>query len=71
MSSRREAMKTYERWIEQLPKGWTLDLTKGGHVSFMGPQGERATFPQSPSDHRAMKNSRAFLRRLSGVRGLR
>ena len=43
--------------------GWTIGHTKRGHLRFIAPDGRKVFAPGSPSDHRAVKNMVAFLRR--------
>lgn len=45
--------------------GWKVE--KGGkHLKFIPPNGGQIVFcPATPSDHRSVKNTRAFLRRAS------
>jgi hypothetical protein len=45
--------------------GWTVTRTERGHIKFMPPSG--SAWPMyhcggTPSDHRALKNAKAFLR---------
>lgn len=44
-------------------QGWTAEITKGGHRRFTSPEGEVVFGPFSPSDHRAIRNMVARLRR--------
>lgn len=64
---RREARKVYRAWLGQLP-GWGLEETGGDHLRFVGPEGELVHVSATPSDHRALKNARSDLRRVSGRR---
>lgn len=44
--------------------GWTIRRTGGGHLRWTGPNGEGPVFTAStPSDHRAIQNIKATLRR--------
>lgn len=57
------------RQIERAAKkqGFTVGRTSKGHPQFIAPNGERAVFAGTPSDHRAVKNFVAHLRRLGFV----
>lgn len=44
--------------------GWRIELTGGDHVRWYPPDGGRPVVSAlTPSDHRAAKNTRAYLRR--------
>lgn len=43
--------------------GWELTRTRGGHLRLRSPHGATVLFGCSPSDHRAVRNLRADLRR--------
>lgn len=50
--------------VEQaLEEGWTVSPTQNGHLRFTHPCGALVHGPSTPSDHRALKNLRATLRR--------
>jgi hypothetical protein len=46
-------------------KGWTASSTKNGHIRLTSPNWQVVILPSTPSDHRALKNARALLRRIS------
>ena len=61
MSSRTE-MRKVRRQLER--SGFTATKTRGGHWKFGHPNMEGVVFaPDTPSDHRAIKNLHAELRR--------
>lgn len=61
MSSRKDIKKIIRIARSQ---GWDVVPTRGGHILFIDRDGrKRATAPQSPSCHRAIKNLRSYLRR--------
>ncbi len=43
--------------------GWAIGTRASGHLVFSGPRGELVIGSSTPSDHRAMKNLLADLRR--------
>lgn len=43
--------------------GWAIGMRGSGHIAFTGPKGELVIGPSTPSDHRAVKNLLANLRR--------
>ena len=45
-------------------RGWTCDLTRKGHLKLRHPSGAIVIAAWSPSDHRALKNLEARLRRV-------
>lgn len=57
--------KDFTKLIRQLRKnGYVVEMRKGGHYAVMARDGQRlVTLPASTSDHRAIKNARALLRR--------
>lgn len=57
--------KDFERLQEEYrTAGWTIKRTGGGHLRWTGPKGEGPIFTAStPSDHRAIQNVKAMLRR--------
>lgn len=58
------------KMIKRLKKaGWTATPTGSGHLRLEGPHGERQIVPATPSDHRALKNMRADIRRASKAAG--
>lgn len=42
---------------------WNASKTSGGHVCFLGPDGQKVFMASTPSDPRSMKNAVAQLRR--------
>lgn len=48
-------------------QGWTATLRKGGHWKLTSPDGKPYFTGATPSDHRALRNARADLRRLGAV----
>ncbi len=44
-------------------QGWKVLPTKGGHLEFRSPQGQRIFGPSTPSDWRAVRNLLAHLKR--------
>lgn len=44
-------------------QGWTIEMTRGGHVRWTAPSGRVIFSPSSPSDRRAIRNTIAMLRR--------
>ena len=44
-------------------QGWTIQPTKNGHEWWLAPNGERILKSGSASDHRALKNHLALIRR--------
>lgn len=45
-------------------QGWTVESTKKGHITFLSPDGRhRIVCGSTESDHRAVRNTRARLRR--------
>jgi hypothetical protein len=44
-------------------KGWTLSLTHGGHIRWLGPRGQVVISSSTPSDWRATKQLAARLKR--------
>lgn len=56
--------QTKEMRRELVRQGFTATKTRGGHWRFEHPQMEGPVFaPDTPSDHRGMKNLFALLRR--------
>lgn len=49
-------------------QGWKIELTQGNHVRWTSPSGRVIFSAASPSDHRAIRNTVAMLRR-EGFRG--
>ena len=45
-------------------QGWVCALTRSGHWRCQAPDGSLYFASQTPSDHRAIRNTRADLRRL-------
>lgn len=43
-------------------QGWTVRRRRN-HIQFCGPNGEIVMTASTPSDHRALKNTKAWLRR--------
>jgi predicted RNA binding protein YcfA (HicA-like mRNA interferase family) len=43
--------------------GWTVSLTRKGHLRFKAPNGQSYIAPGTPSDHRSIMNTRSMLRR--------
>lgn len=59
-------MKEFRRGLES--RGFKITKTKGGHWRFEHPNMDGPVFgPDTPSDHRGMKNLLAMLRRKLGV----
>lgn len=59
-------MKELRRGLER--RGFTITKTRGGHWRFEHPDMEGPVFgPDTPSDHRGMKNLLATLRRKLGA----
>jgi predicted RNA binding protein YcfA (HicA-like mRNA interferase family) len=44
-------------------QGWRVTATNGDHLRFEGPEGQLVFGPATPSDHRAIRNLVAKLRR--------
>jgi predicted RNA binding protein YcfA (HicA-like mRNA interferase family) len=59
----RHALKELLRAAEA--RGWRVELTRrGGHVRLVHPDGAVVVAAATPSDHRALANLRAQLRRV-------
>lgn len=59
------ASKEIKRLVRDLElQGWRVELRKSGHYVAYAPDGEHmVTFASTPSDHRALRNILALLRR--------
>lgn len=62
-------MKVHPRFKDLLKEsraaGWEVRLTRGDHLRWTHPQASSPVFSAAtPSDHRAVKNTRAMLRRV-------
>lgn len=44
-------------------QGWTVERARNNHYKFRGPRGELVVVGNSISDHRGLKNARAYLQR--------
>jgi predicted RNA binding protein YcfA (HicA-like mRNA interferase family) len=44
-------------------QGWEIRRTRGDHLVWVAPNGRKVYSSATPSDHRAVKNQRARLRR--------
>lgn len=60
MASRKDTLQLI-RWAED--RGWSATLTKGGHVKLTKPGHDTVTVAGTPSDHRAMLNEKARIKR--------
>jgi hypothetical protein len=50
-------------------QGWEVEVTKSNHLKWISPSGERFTSAKTPSDHRAIKYVKQYLRRYGFVDG--
>lgn len=50
-----------------LAQGWRIEPTRNGHERWLSPSGGTAVISGTPSDHRALLNARADLKR-AGLR---
>lgn len=50
-------------------EGWSAERRRAGHWRVCGPRGALGFFAWSPSDYRALRNARSWLRR-AGFRGV-
>lgn len=57
----RKDLRALFRDLEQ--RGWSVEVTGGNHYKLKGPRGQIVFCPGTPSDHRALKNLKAMLRR--------
>lgn len=59
------AKKDFKKVLDQATKqGWRVEQTKGGHWRLYAPDGEHIVHAAStPSDHRALANTIAQMRR--------
>lgn len=57
-----KATDTMLRQVAALP-GWSVKLTRGGHIRVTSPAGAPVFIAKTPSDPRDYRNSRALLRR--------
>jgi len=46
-----------------IKQGWTIYFTRSNHFKWCAPDGQFIFTAKSPSDHRAIRNQTAFLRR--------
>jgi hypothetical protein len=44
-------------------RGWTVEMTSGGHLKWLGPDGQLVRSGKTLSDYRAVRNIRARLKR--------
>jgi predicted RNA binding protein YcfA (HicA-like mRNA interferase family) len=66
--SRREIPRDLRRLAKHLrSQGWQVDMTKGGHVVFIGPRGQKVFTAATSSDRRGRKNLIAELRRRGAI----
>lgn len=62
-------MSNHRRELEQLlaeltrHRGWRVAPTRNGHYKITGPRGVLYHASSTPSDHRSVRNARAYLRR--------
>ena len=55
--------KTTRLMREAINQGWTVELTKNGHIKFVAPDGSVVFAASTPSDYRSWRNTRSELRR--------
>jgi hypothetical protein len=48
-------------------QGWKHEQRGNGHILLISPNGQTLTMAATPSDHRALKNVMADVRRLTGA----
>lgn len=56
--------KTKDLITEAEAQGWRVERTRNGHITFLSPDGQhRIVCGGTESDHRAVRNTRARIRR--------
>lgn len=60
MSGRKDIKQLIEKLEDQ---DWVVERTGGDHYRLKGPAGQLVFMSQSPSDFRAVRKARAFLRK--------
>jgi hypothetical protein len=50
-------------------QGWDVEVTKSNHLKWTSPSGERFSSAKTPSDHRAIKYVKQYLKRYGFVEG--
>ena len=61
MASNKDVTVLRKRLVAQ---GFEVERARNGHWRVTAPDGRKAQFPYSPSDHRSMLNVKARLRRI-------